>query len=125
MSDRRRNTGQRGEQIAADHLRRKGYGIIAANWRCPRGEIDLIADDHGTLVIVEVRTRRSAIAGLAAESVTIAKQRRLINLAYAYLDQLDEMQTPWRGPWRIDVVAIQISGGTSQVHHLEYAVEDC
>lgn len=119
----RRDTGQRGEAIAAAYLQRKGYGIIAANWRCAYGELDLIMRDGAELVFVEVRTRRSTIDGLAQESVTAAKQRRLAGLADAYLQHLDEAQTPWDGPWRIDVVAVQLVGDHARVQHIQSAVE--
>lgn len=121
----RRSTGQRGEALAAAYLERNGYGIIARNWRCPSGELDLVAVDGSTLVFVEVRTRRSGQRGLAEESVTPSKQRRLIALAAAYLQQLDDEGTPWPGPWRIDVVAIQAQpdGATARLRHLHHAVE--
>lgn len=119
----RRDTGQRGEAIAARYLERKGYGIIAANWRCAHGEIDLIMRDGDELVFVEVRTRRSAVNGLAQESVTPSKQRRLALLADAYLHELDEAHMPWHGGWRIDVVAVQFIGEHARVQHLQHAVE--
>lgn len=121
--DGRRTLGQRGEALAAAYLARKGYGIIGTNWRTAAGEIDLIMRDAATLVFVEVRTRRSTIAGSAAESVTPAKQRRLALLADRYLHELDAAGTPWPGPWRIDVVAIQVQGERARVRHLVAAVE--
>jgi Holliday junction resolvase-like predicted endonuclease len=78
-----------------------------------------------TLVFVEVRTRRSNVRGLAEESVTLTKQRRLATLAYAYLQHLDDQGTPWPNPWRIDVLALQMDGsGTARVHHLQNVIED-
>jgi len=121
----RRSTGQQGEQIAQAYLQRRGYGIIAANWRCPEGELDLIAQHNATLVFVEVRTRRSAVRGLAEESVTPTKQRRLATLAYAYLQHLDDQDTPWSGAWRVDVLALQLNGdGNARVRHLQNVIED-
>ena len=125
MSNNRTNTGRRGEAAAAAYLQRKGYGIIAANWRCTAGEIDLIATDGPTLVFVEVRTRRAAVHRLAEESVTPAKQRRLIALAQHYLQALDDALTPWHGPWRIDVLALRVMADESiRIRHLHHAVED-
>ncbi|HEY0734170.1 MAG TPA: YraN family protein [Herpetosiphonaceae bacterium] len=126
MGDQRRTLGRHGEALAAAFLQRKGYGIIASNWRCAAGELDLIASDGPVLVFVEVRTRRSTASGLAEESVTPAKQRRLARLALHYLQALETARTPWPGPWRIDVVAIQITPGSesAQIRHLEHAVED-
>lgn len=125
MADQRRTTGRQGELLAAEYLRQRGYGIIAANWRCRLGELDLVAHDGVTLVFVEVRTRRSAVVGLAEESVTPAKRRRLIALAMTYLQDLEAEARPWPGPWRIDVVAIRIDHrGRSHINHLQHAVEE-
>ncbi len=125
MPDQRRSTGQQGEAIAQAYLQRRGYGIIAANWRCDQGELDLIAQHDATLVFVEVRTRRSGVRGLAEESVTPTKQRRLATLAYAYLQHLDEQGTPWLGAWRVDVLALQLdASNNARVRHLQNVVED-
>lgn len=121
--DPRRATGQRGEALAARYVQGKGYGIIATNWRGAGGELDLIATDGATLVFIEVRTRRAQVDGLAAESVTRAKQRKLAMLAELYLQELDARGTPWPGPYRIDVVAIQVRGARAQVRHIVSAVE--
>jgi putative endonuclease len=77
--------GARAEDLCAQFLRRAGMRILARNWRCRHGEIDLIAEDFGTLVFVEVRLRRSASFGGAAESVTAAKRGRLVAAARLYL----------------------------------------
>ncbi len=125
-SDSRRTTGAEGESLAAAFLRRKGYTIRQANWRCRIGEIDLIAQDGPTLVFVEVRTRSSRGLGTAEESVTATKQRRLVDLAQTYLLFLEHAGEPWPGPWRIDVVAVQIdrrADGYARVNHLVNAVE--
>ncbi|WP_026369375.1 YraN family protein [Kallotenue papyrolyticum] len=120
----RRVTGQRAETLAALHLQRQGYGIIARNWRCAQGEIDIIATDGATLVFVEVRARRSTRQGTPEESITPAKQRRLIELAAAYLQTLEEQGQPWIGPWRIDVIAVRLAAdGSAAVRHLSHAVE--
>jgi putative endonuclease len=122
--DERRSVGRSAEALAARYLERRGYGIIARNWRCAQGEIDLIARDGETLVFVEVRARRSSTRGLAEESVTRAKQQRLAALAEAYLYRLQEDGTPWHGPWRIDVIALRLTpDGTAGLRHLQHAVE--
>lgn len=77
--------GQRAEELCAELLRRSGLRIVARNWRCRLGEIDLVAEDAGTLVFAEVRLRRDARYGGAAESVTPAKRARLIASARLYL----------------------------------------
>jgi putative endonuclease len=126
MGDQRRTIGQRGEALAAAYLQRKGYGIIATNWRCAAGEVDLIMTDGPALVFVEVRTRRSMLRGLAEESISPGKQRRLARLAQIYLAGLDQAGQSWPGPWRIDVVAVQIAPGSGSVHleHIEHAIQD-
>jgi putative endonuclease len=126
MGDQRRTIGQRGEALAAAYLQQKGYGIIAMNWRCAAGEIDLIMTDGPALVFVEVRTRRSALRGLAEESVTPGKQRRLARLVQIYLQGLDDARQPWPGAWRIDVVTVQIRPGSGSVdiRHIEHAIQD-
>ncbi len=66
-------------------MRRAGLRIVARNWRCRHGEIDLVAEEGGTLVFAEVRLRRDAGFGGAAESVTAAKRVRLLAAARLYL----------------------------------------
>lgn len=77
--------GARAEELCAELLRRAGLRILARNWRCRHGEIDLVAEEGRTLVFAEVRFRRDAHYGGAAESVTAAKRARLIAAARLYL----------------------------------------
>ena len=77
--------GQRAEELCADLLRRAGLRILARNWRCRLGEIDLVAEEGGTLVFAEVRLRRDARYGGAAESLTAAKRARLVAAARYFL----------------------------------------
>lgn len=77
--------GARAEDLCAELLRRAGLRVLARNWRCRHGEIDLVAEEGGTLVFAEVRFRRDERFGGAAESVTTAKQARLIAAARLYL----------------------------------------
>ena len=77
--------GARAEELCAELLRQAGLRVLARNWRCRHGEIDLVAEDGGTLVFAEVRYRRDERFGGAAESVTVAKQARLIAAARLYL----------------------------------------
>ncbi|MBN1217742.1 MAG: YraN family protein [Anaerolineae bacterium] len=116
--DKRKQTGRRGEDIAAAFLIKRGYRIIDRNWSCPTGELDLVAEDDGTLIFVEVRTRQSTRLGTAEESVTLAKQTRLIELAELYLQAMN----PPHSSWRIDVIAIQLGHGLPQVNHIENAI---
>jgi putative endonuclease len=82
------DAGARAEQLCAELLHRAGLRILARNWRCRHGEIDLIAQEGRTLVFAEVRYRASARFGGAAESVTDAKRNRLVAAASLYLSNL-------------------------------------
>jgi putative endonuclease len=77
--------GARAEDLCAELLRAAGMRLLARNWRCRHGEIDLIAEDDGTVVFAEVRQRSSGDFGGAAESVTRAKRDRLLAAARLYL----------------------------------------
>jgi putative endonuclease len=117
--NRRQELGRRGEDLAAGHLAAKGYEPLARNWRCEAGELDLVLRDGGCLVMVEVRTRRGRALGSPEESITAAKQARLVTLAEAYVQAHD-----WDGDWRIDVVAIEMDpqGRLLRLEHYENAV---
>ncbi len=82
---KRAQLGVRAEDLCAELLRKAGLRVLARNWRCRHGEIDLVAEEGGTLVFAEVRYRRDTRFGGAAASVTAAKQSRLIAAARLYL----------------------------------------
>jgi putative endonuclease len=77
--------GARAEDLCVELLRKAGLRVLERNWRCRHGEIDLVAEEGGTLVFAEVRYRSGERFGGAAESVTAAKQARLIAAARLYL----------------------------------------
>jgi putative endonuclease len=77
--------GARAEELCAELLRKAGLRVLARNWRCRHGEIDLVAEEGVTLVFAEVRYRSGERFGGAAESVTGAKRARLIAAARFYL----------------------------------------
>ena len=103
--DGRKQLGAAGERLAAERLRTAGYVIRAMNYRCAFGEVDIIAEEGGDVVFVEVKTRRGVAFGLPEEAVTPAKQRKLIATAQTYLA---ETETP-EASWRIDVVGVALS----------------
>ena len=121
MKGARKGLGNAGEEIAARELTRRGYTIRERNWRCPEGELDIVAEQGQMLVLVEVRTRRGNHFGTPEESITPAKCAHLIAAAQAYLQahSLEERD------WRIDVVAIQMSsqGELLRVDVIENAIE--
>lgn len=105
MSDPRRSLGQRGEELAAAELSRRGYEVLHRNWRCPAGEVDLIARHAGWLIFVEVRARRGRDLGTPEASITPAKQARLIQVAESYLVEVGAGDIDWR----IDVAAVEFA----------------
>jgi putative endonuclease len=97
-----RALGAEAEARAAEFLQRKGHRIVARNWCCRGGEIDLVCDDKGTLVFVEVRARASARHGAPVETVGDIKRRRLVRAAAQYLAARGDANVACR----FDVVAI-------------------
>ena len=86
MTQARRALGARGEEAVAAWYEARGYQVVARNWRCSAGELDLVARKGRTVVFCEVKTRSSAAFGTPAEAVTRRKQLRLRHLAVAWLD---------------------------------------
>jgi len=100
MKTARQDAGGAAEDLAARFLERQGLAIVARNYHCRAGEIDLVARDGGTLVFVEVRFRRSEAFGGARASVDAAKRRRILQAARHYLAGRAEQ------PCRCDVVLL-------------------
>ena len=100
----RQESGQTAESLARKHLEQNGLRLVAHNWRCKRGELDLIMLDGKVLVFVEVRFRKHAGWGGALESVDIRKRGKLIIAAQQFL----QSEQRWsNSPCRFDVVAIE------------------
>jgi putative endonuclease len=120
MKGARRQLGNVGEGIAARELARRGYIVRERNWRCPEGELDIVAEQGDTLAFVEVRTRRGNHFGTPEESITLAKRAHLIASAQAYL-QTHSLDCDWR----IDVVAVEMGprGELLRVDVIENAIE--
>lgn len=107
--------GAYGERVAAAHLIAAGMVILERNWRCPAGEIDIVARDGDTLVVCEVKTRRGTGYGSPLEAVTARKAARLRRLAGAWVHErgvhLPEI--------RIDLVGVlRPRRGPAQVEHV-------
>lgn len=113
--------GKRGEAEAAKYLRGIGYRIVATRERILRGDIDLVVLDGRTVVFVEVRSRSSTAHGHPAETIGHHKQRRVAQLATAYIrrHRLEDCSV------RIDVVTVTFDGpeGPAQVEHFQNAFE--
>ena len=96
----KRKTGTAYEEKAAAYLKSRGYRILKKNYRCPMGEIDLIAEENGYLVFIEVKYRRTPRLGTGEEAVKVKKQRRILSAARWYLMEHGMRRC------RFDVVAI-------------------
>jgi putative endonuclease len=112
-------TGRAGEDIAADFLEKNGYRISRRNYRCPIGEIDIIARDKDELVFVEVKTRRSGDLGYPEQAVGIKKQKKISKLALWYLQEnkLEGIRA------RFDVVAVMLQPSGNDIRLIRNAFD--
>jgi putative endonuclease len=114
---RRDRVWQAGERAAWEAYRRRGYHLVARNWRCPLGELDLVLERGGVVVFCEVKSRSSSLHGDPYEAVTQEKRRKIRALAQAYLGARASGDR-----YRFDVASVRISrGGTAQVRVYEDA----
>ncbi len=107
MRARHLRTGRSAEILAAAELGRRGYRVIASNYRCREGEIDLVADEGGCIVFVEVRCRRSRAYGEPAASITPEKMRKLGIAAERFLEERGLSDAACR----FDVVEVEADNG--------------
>lgn len=106
--------GRRGEDLAADYLRGLGMAVLERNWRCAEGELDIVAEDAGSVVGIEVKTRSGLGFGHPAEAVGPAKLRRLFRLTRAWCS---EHGRRWSTA-RVDVVAVLVApDGSAGIEH--------
>ncbi len=113
--EQRQAVGVHGENVAAEYVQRQGMEVVARNWRCRWGEIDLVARDAETMVFCEVKTRRSTAYGTPLEAVTPQKAARLRRLAGLFLAEHDVSAVMVR----IDVIGVLVpSRGAAQVTHV-------
>lgn len=118
MSNQKQKFGRWGEERAAQYLLSRGYEIVARNLRNEYGELDLIAMNHGEMIFVEVKARRSVQFGLPEEAITPAKQKHNLDAVQAYLQE----HAQFEGDWRVDVIAIRrIKGQSPEISHFENA----
>jgi putative endonuclease len=119
MLNNRQKLGKKGEEIAADALKKRGYRILEKNYRTPMGEIDIIAMDKGAIVFVEVKTRRSGQYGDPKCAVDRRKQAKISMSALKYLKDMKKMGVSAR----FDVVAIQSQDGANRIEIIKNAFE--
>ena len=115
MGRERQELGARSEQLAARWLEQRGWRVLARNWRCRLGEIDIVAlDPGGTVVVCEVKARRGVGFGFPLEAVTPAKARRLRRLAAAWA----QAHGPVRAGLRCDAIGVLWArDGTASIAH--------
>jgi putative endonuclease len=120
MGKREQSRGFLAETIAAETLQKKGFTILERNWTCQQGELDLIAQDHETIVIIEVKSRGSKAFGSPEDSITSVKGNRIVKAASTYLHKKGLLDCAWR----IDVVAIEFDarGNLERLTHYENAI---
>ena len=114
---RKDDLGRRGEQLAVEHLTARGYTIIDRNWRCPIGEIDIVARYGATAVVVEVKTRSGVGFGHPLDAVTPRKLARLRRLAGAWCDAHPGQSAILR----IDVIGVIASRDGVSIDHVRQA----
>lgn len=100
----RKSLGNFGESAAIKFLKDKGCEIIARNYRCRYGEIDIVAKDDYQLVFVEVRTKKGRAFGIPEESIALRKQSKMVSAAQTYIQEKGLEASDWR----IDVIAIEV-----------------
>ncbi len=123
MTHSRRETGRLGEELARGFLEKQGYCVLETNYRCPEGEIDIVAEHQNCLVFVEVRTKTSQEFGSPEESITKTKKARLIAAALSYLQGHKRPETE---SLRIDFVAVELDqrGRPSRIELIKNAISE-
>ena len=119
MTRERLELGKLGEELAFKKVKVLGYKKVARNYRCPLGEIDLIARDGDTLVFIEIKTRKNKSIDYAKEAVDKRKQRQLSKVALFYMksNDCDNIKA------RFDVVAISFERGAPMIEVIKNAFE--
>jgi putative endonuclease len=110
------NLGQKGEDLAAEHLKTTGFSILYRNWKWGKHEIDIIAEKNETIIFVEVKTRTDDFRMHPAAAVTNEKQRSVILAADGYIRRFDINKES-----RFDIITVIKSGETYQIDHIEDA----
>lgn len=111
--------GKKGEELAVSHILSQGFKLVERNWRPGReGEIDIIADDHGLLVFIEVKTRTNDNYGHPLQAVTRNKQKQMGRMAKCYLYQ---KKLYGRVDCRFDVIGVKLGSGPPQLQHVRDA----
>jgi putative endonuclease len=115
----RMDLGKWGEDLALKKVKNLGYTCLARNYRCPVGEVDLVAKDGDTLVFVEIKTRRGRSLAYAKEAVNQRKRRQLSKVALAYM----KANGCAEARARFDVVVINLEGGEQEIEVVRNAFD--
>jgi putative endonuclease len=119
MSTRKQVVGRWGEDVAVEYLTMKGYTVLDRNVHSAHGEIDIVASKEGSLIFIEVKTRRSHTFTFPEDSVTARKQAYLLSAAEEYLQVHPESGENWQ----FDVIAVEgTPGGKAQIEHFENVI---
>ncbi|MGN0782027.1 MAG: YraN family protein [Christensenellales bacterium] len=113
-------SGRKGEDAAAEFLKKKRYKILCRNYAAAGGEIDIIARDKNFLVFVEVKYRRNLLFEIPSEAVDLRKRRKIVRTAKMYL-AVNRLTTL---PCRFDIVEVVGEGDKPAINHIENAFED-
>ena len=111
--------GAPGEELACRHLESSGYRVLARNFRCRSGEVDLVARQDATTVFVEVKERRGSSHGQGFEAVTFRKRQRIVRAARQYAAAAGLLESPLR----FDVISIDWQDGKPTIRHDEGAFD--
>lgn len=110
--------GRWGELQAVNHIQSLGWTILEQNWRDRFGEGDIVAENEGCIILVEVKTKTNLNYGDPAEMITLAKQRKLRQLASRLMQRYTK-------PVRVDVVTVlRLPSGETELHHYPGAIND-
>ena len=119
MTKERLDLGKAGEDIAFKKIKKLGYRCIERNYRCPLGEIDLIAKHGDCLVFIEIKTRKGRDTGYAKEAVNYRKMKQISKAALNYMKEKNCYDTRAR----FDVVAVSINQGKPDIEVIQNAFE--
>ena len=119
MGSTKSEVGKKGEELALRHLKKLGYRIVELNYRCPLGEVDIVAREGDTLVFVEVKTRRDRSYGLPRDAVGFQKRFQLSKVAQYFLKvkRAEHMSA------RFDVMEVKIEKDGPRIELLKNAFE--
>jgi len=114
------STGKQGEDLALYYLTAQGFTLLARNWRCRLGELDLVMQRHHHIHVIEVKTRRSSSLDDVRQMLTAAKLQRLTSAAYHYMDACS---LPADG-WQLDLVTVTLRPSLPcHIEHLENCLD--